>query len=213
MGHVLTPPGEKTLLIAALGAFFIVLSLIYLALFAIPAAKELLALDPARFFSGEVWRLLTYQFIHNSASHLLENTAALLLSVLLAFELGSRFTDYTATYLSSGVLAILPLWLVSPFMALGASTAVYGSFGFLSRASAKFKIRPYFLLAIVTLLTAANAAYMHYAAGQASKAIAQQFLAHISGLLFGYYFCILVARLRERYSARRMTCLRTLSAA
>ena len=174
---------------------------------------ETLMLDPAKFFSGEVWRIFTYQFVHYNYGHLLENLVALLMSVLLAIELQSNFRIYSATYIFSGVLAILPMWIISPFMALGSSTAIYGSFGFLSRASAKFKIKPYVLMMTVTLLTAGSAAYAAYAGHAGKAALAQQFFAHISGLLFGYYFCLLAFAVRERCAARKMTCLRALSAA
>jgi len=169
-------------------------------------------LDPSKFFSGEFWRLFTYQFVHNSPSHLVENIAALLLSVILAIELKAFFSDYSVTYFSAGILAILPIWLISPFLALGASTAIYGSFGMLSRSAKRFNINPYLLLAVLTLLTAASSTYTYYARGDIPFRITlQQLVSHLAGLFFGYYFGLLVMTFRERYAAKRLRCLRSLA--
>jgi rhomboid protease GluP len=203
---------ERTCRLIALAAFFMALSSVYIILFTLPSAKDALALDPTRFFSGEEWRILTYQFVHNSLSHLVENTIAFLLSVLLAFELSSSFPTYSTTYLSSGMFAILPLWFVVPFFALGASTAIYGTFGLLCLSVGRFRIRPFFLLAGLTLLTLISAIYSYHASAEADALIfAEQFVAHISGLLFGFFFGVGLIKLGEISDQKRLRCLRSLT--
>jgi membrane associated rhomboid family serine protease len=196
----------------ALAVFFIALSSVYITLFSMPAAKNALALDPTRFFSGEEWRLLTYQFVHNNLSHLVENTIAFFISILLAFELSSSVTTYSTTYLSSGIFAILPLWFVVPFFALGASTAIYGTFGLLCLSAGRFRISPFFLLAGVILLTLISVIYSYHASAEANAVVfAEQFVAHISGLLFGFFFGVALLKLGDISDQKRMRCLESLT--
>jgi rhomboid protease GluP len=181
---------------------------IYILLYLLPAATEALLLSPVTLFSGEIWRILTYQFVHQNLQHLVENLIALLLSALIAIELKAEFSVYSMTYFLTGVLAILPLWFISPFIALGASSAIYGSLGYLSRTAKKFEIRPSLLIGAIILLTLVGT-IITYLTTSATDTIglSQQFFAHISGLLFGYYFCILVVLIKDRYAEKRLSCL------
>jgi rhomboid protease GluP len=202
------PAGSRNLF-GIFATFFVSLIAIYIILFVMPKAAEALMLDPAKLFSGEFWRLFTYQFVHNTLPHLIENITALFLSVMIAVELKTDFSGYSLTYFSSGILAILPIWLLFPFLALGASTAVYGSFGFLIRAAKRFNINPYVLLAAVSGLTLISTVYNHYSSQGASLIITiQQFAAHLSGLFFGYYFCLLLIRMNQK--SKKLACLRSM---
>ena len=192
--------------------FFLVVLLIYSILFVVPSATEALLLDKVSLFSGDFWRFFTYQFVHDSASHFAGNIVALMLSVVLAIELKAIFNEYSLTYFSSGVLAILPFWLFFPFTALGASTAIYGSFGFLSRSASRFRIKPYVLLLLVTGLTLASSAYTYYSTPFSNLLIiVQQSVAHLSGLFFGYFFSLIVSSIKERHPSKRLSCLRSMS--
>jgi membrane associated rhomboid family serine protease len=191
--------------------FFLGMSVIYAALFAIPAAKDSLALDPARFFSGEFWRLFTYQFVHNTTGHLFENIIAFLLSIIIALELKTVFSQYYSTYFIAGIFAILPLWIISPFFALGASTAIYGGFGFLCRCAGRFDIKPYMVIgaiAGVTLLTAAVSYSLCDTCSTGSVSV--QLMSHLAGLFFGYYFYLLLIRIYEYRERKKTLCLRAL---
>ena len=210
---LLTPScsGHKEI-VRTFAIFFVSLLAVYSVVFIIPSATEALMLEPAKLFSGEFWRLFTYQFVHNGLSHLAENIIALLLSVIIALELRAVFSDYSATYFSAGIFAILPVWLLSPFLALGASSAIYGSFGFLIRAAKRFDIKPYLLLAGVIVLTFASAIHTYLASEEPNLLIsAQQFASHLAGLFFGYYFCLLTVKIREKNLTKRMSCLRSMT--
>jgi rhomboid protease GluP len=209
MGIIAGPYMQDSRYLKQFAIFFLAVFAIYTILLAIPSATEALLLDRTSLFSGEFWRLFTYQFVHDSMSHLAGNIVALLLSVVLAIEVKAIFNEYSATYFSSGVLAILPLWLFLPFTALGASTAIYGSFGFLSRSASRFRIKPYVLLILVTALATASAVYSYYSYPSSLAMVLKQLAAHLSGLYFGYLFSMLVIRLKAAYPSRRWRCLRS----
>lgn len=191
---------------------FISISAVYILLYLVSGATDILLLSPSLLLKGEVWRLFTYQFVHQTFPHLIENLLALFLSVLIAIELKVDFSVYSITYFSAGVLAILPLWLISPFVALGASSAIYGSLGYLSRSAHRFEIRPTILLAGITTITIIGSLFTYFSnPGSYVPGLLKQFLAHISGLLFGYYACIMIARIREGYAARKIVCLKSAS--
>ena len=71
---LLTPScsGHKEL-VRTFAIFFVSLLAVYSVVLIIPSATEALMLEPAKLFSGEFWRLFTYQFVHNGLSHLAEN--------------------------------------------------------------------------------------------------------------------------------------------
>jgi rhomboid protease GluP len=211
MSFLTALPDDKKRTLVRFAIFFSVLLATYSVLFVVPQAVDLLLLDPAEFFSGEFWRLFTYQFVHNSLGHLVENMIALLLSILLALELKSILSEYSVTYFAAGALAILPVWFFYPFIALGASTAIYGVFGFLSREATRFRMRPYSLLLVVAVISLFSAGYTYLSSGASLDNMAKQLTAHLAGLFFGYYFSLLVVKVRERYAARRYACLRSIS--
>ncbi|MFH1668460.1 MAG: rhomboid family intramembrane serine protease [Candidatus Woesearchaeota archaeon] len=203
---------ERIKLFERFGLLFLALSVVYVVLFIMPGVTDLLLLDPDLFLSGEFWRIFTYPLVHQNLAHLSENIIALFLSILLAIELKSSLAVYSSTYVAAGIFAILPLWILSPFLALGASAAIYGSFGFLSRSASRFDIKPYALLSGIAGFTVVSAVYSHYSGGSiALLSIVQQLMAHLAGLMFGYYFCILATRAVDKYFARRITCLRSMN--
>ncbi len=160
------------------------LVILLVGIFFIPGSKEKLALDADKFFSGEYWRIVSYPFVHLDWIHLMENILGLVLVGFLAFELKTRFFDYSLTYFSSGILAVLPLWLVVSFIALGSSAAVYGLFGFISFGLSKFGMKARYVLLVVLLIIGAKLMYNLISEGEIKLYLIQS-LAHLSGLIWG----------------------------
>lgn len=78
------------------------LAIVYAGIFLLPNHIEALALIPEKFFSGEIWRLVTFQFTHLSELHLFENIAGVLLVGFLATELKIATSDFSFVYFLSG---------------------------------------------------------------------------------------------------------------
>jgi membrane associated rhomboid family serine protease len=190
----------------AFGILAFSLILLYIVLYAAKAADFLL-LDMIKLYSGEVWRLVTYQFVHGSYKHLITNIIALSLSIIIALQLESSFKDYSMTYFISGIVAILPIWFLSPFIAMGASTAIYGSFGYLSRSASKFQMKPYLILVFMTGLTVITTVYSYFTSEIAMHLLLKQSLSHLAGLFFGYFFYFVIVKFNARNDVRKLSCL------
>lgn len=79
---------------------------------------------------GQWWRLLTATFLHNGVSHLFGNMFFLVYVSLHLEELISR-SQYLCVYLFSALAGsvISLLWHTEPFVAVGASGAIFGLYG------------------------------------------------------------------------------------
>ncbi len=156
---------------------------IYLVVFLFPGSQNEFSLDPSA--KEEFWRFGTYQFAHLDWSHLIQNIVTLGLVSFIAVELKTRFKFFSINYFLAGLVAVLPLWIISPFVALGASVAIYSCFGYFSPKTKQFKLKVWliiigikvfiFLKPILTLISGAEGF------GFALK----QSLAHLSGFVFG----------------------------
>jgi len=145
------------------------------------------AFIPEKVFSGEWWRLLTYQFVHLNEAHLFENVISAALLGFIAVELNARWDELSLVYFVSGMLAIFPVFLISQFTALGASTAIYGGFGFLSQELAQFKIKPIYIIILLTLFVFLRGGIKIFSCGICDESIflLRQGAAHFSGLMIG----------------------------
>jgi rhomboid protease GluP len=90
------------------------------------------ALDPALFFAGEYWRLVTYGFLHIGLLHIVFNLMALSqVGPVLETEVGSArfYVVYTLCLIGGGVADLIVRGPVSMLIA-GASGALFGLIGF-----------------------------------------------------------------------------------
>ncbi len=161
-----------------------VVIILLVCIFLVPGSEKRLALDADKFFSGEYWRIVSYPFVHLNWSHLIENIVGLALVGFIAFELKTKFFDYSLTYFSSGILAVLPLWLIVSFIALGSSAAIYGLFGFVALGISKFGLKARNVLFVVVLVIFGRFFYSLFFGGEVKFYLIQA-LAHFSGLVFG----------------------------
>jgi membrane associated rhomboid family serine protease len=168
--------------------FTSVLAAIYTAIFFIfPQLALGWAFIPAKVLSGEGWRIFTYQWVHLNNAHLFENVVTVVLLGVISTELRTEWTDFLLVYFVSGTLAILPILLLSQFTALGASTAIYGGFGLISQELVKFKIKPIYVIAGITLLIFFRTIIQLVNCGLCDESIflLRQSGAHFSGMLMG----------------------------
>ena len=119
--------------------FAAVLIIIYIGVFLIPNRVDRLSLVPEK--TSEVWRFITYSFVHLNARHLIENIIGLGLIAFIAKELKTMFGDFSSTYLSAGLLSVIPIWIILSFTTLGASNAIFGGFGAIIQEIKKFSIK------------------------------------------------------------------------
>jgi membrane associated rhomboid family serine protease len=119
---------------------------------------------------------------------LLENVASLLVVGFIATELKTEFYDFAVIYLATGVLAVIPVFLISSFSAIGASTAVYGAFGVVTQELSKFKISgqlPFGIMALVVFIKAMTSFFDCGSRCESFIFSLKQAGAHFAGLVIG----------------------------
>jgi membrane associated rhomboid family serine protease len=188
--------------------FSLILIGFYVGIFLIPNHVDKFALIPEK--SSEIWRFGTYSFTHLDLAHLIENIIGLGLVVFIAFELKVMFNDFSSTYLSSGILSVIPFWLIVPFTALGASNAVLGGFGSLFEETKKYNINNLVIFAPLSLVIFLKAGLnlFTYGFGPEFSFAFKQGLAHFSGLLFGIGFIFLLGKAKPYLTKRKRYVLR-----
>ncbi|MFH1682920.1 MAG: rhomboid family intramembrane serine protease [Candidatus Woesearchaeota archaeon] len=178
-----------------------------LLIFLIPGIKDSWTLDKDKFLSGEYWRIVSYPFVHLSWSHLIENMVGLALVGFIAFELKTRSFDYALAYFSTAILAILPLWIIVNFTALGSSAAVYGLFGFISLGIAKFGLKINHLILLVVVIIFGRSVYS-IIYGESISYYLIQSLAHFSGFVFGLAAFFALERVEGQLNKKKQFILR-----
>jgi membrane associated rhomboid family serine protease len=172
---------KKIILLMAL------LCIIYISIFFIPERVDKLALSPEKAMHGEWWRFFTYPFAHLNAKHLIENIIGALLIGIIATELKIEFGYMIIIYLLAGFLAVLPLWIVWQFVALGASTAIFGGFGLISRETPKYQMNSIIVFMIVIAFIFTSSVFRLFSGGVDEQFLGslKQDASHFSGFLFG----------------------------
>lgn len=121
-------PLVSILLIAA-SIFCFVLEVQRQALTQLDALIRVGAKSNPQILAGEFWRLVSTQFLHGSAGHLLGNVFALYVLGMGCEHAYGRLVTFTA-YIWTGILAAA-LSCVHPKVAVGASGAIFGLLGLL----------------------------------------------------------------------------------
>lgn len=169
--------------------FVSALALIYISVFYfVPNSLDSFSFVPGKILS-EPWRLFTYPFVHVNAWHLWENVASIVLIGFLAIELKTDFYDLVVIYLSTSVLAVMPVFIISHFSAAGASAAIYAGFGIIAQDLARYKIMPAIPLTLLTLSIFAQSFMSIFECGfslcESLIFSLRQGFAHFSGLVLG----------------------------
>ena len=189
-------------------SFGILLILVYGIVFLLPGSQEKFSVDPT--IEGEYWRWGTYQFTHVAWGHLIENIITLGVVSLIAIELKTNFNFFSVNYILAGLVAIVPLWIMSPFVALGASVAIFSSFGLISPEAKQFKVKVWLVISGIMLFIFMKPIWILIGATGEMDFALKQALAHFSGFAFGlagfYGFRVLDRLLikRKQYVLRRV---------
>lgn len=163
------------------------------AFFLIPNSLFIFAFSGETFFTGEVWRLLTFPFAHISLSHLIENIIALAVTSLLAFELGLRGKEFIGVFLLSGIIiALADSFLFPTLLIAGLSVGIYALLGSLSITGPKFI--PRFVL--IPLL--ASSAFIKYLFGAFTKEVLSSSLFHFAGFVTGISIFYIFIKLKKK---------------
>ena len=183
-----------------------ILIIAYVAVFLIPDHVNKFALIAEKVYSGELWRFLTYPFTHLNLSHLVQNIIGLAIVTMLVLELKIPFSDFSITYFITGFFAALPLWMIINFVALGASAAIFGAFGFASMKFKEFNIKPIY---VILALTAAifSSFFLNLSVPNSQNLL--QALAHFSGLAAGIGLFFLMSDAKLIINAKKRYCLRS----
>ncbi|MFQ5648157.1 MAG: rhomboid family intramembrane serine protease [Candidatus Aenigmatarchaeota archaeon] len=166
--------------------------------FLIADSLGLLAFSGQAFFSGELWRLLTFPLAHVNLSHLIENMAALAITTLLVleFELNNRL--YLESFFLSGILIALGFGLAVPILPIaGASLGIYSVLGSLSIGGSNF-IPRYILIPLLGLsIFAMQGLGLATQQGISTQGINSS-LFHLAGFIMGIGLFYLLPRLRPK---------------
>ena len=103
---------KTSLTLTLITSVVISIALIVLAIFE-GALFDLLSLNPDKVMSGEIWRLLTSNFVHFGWAHTAMNTAAFLLCTLAFFTDGST-KKFLSLFCWCGLCVGLGIYLLNP---------------------------------------------------------------------------------------------------
>jgi len=182
--------------------FAAVLSAVYIAVFILPNHLNGFALIPEKIKEGELWRFLTYPFDHVDSSHLLKNLIGLAIITAGIIELKTKFSNFSSIYLLAGFLAVLPLWFLIQFTALGASVAIYSIFGMIALEAKKYEIKEWHIVSLLIVVIFVEALLSGTNTAMLSS------LSHFSGLLFGVFAFIFAKKAHGALDKKKIQCLR-----
>jgi rhomboid protease GluP len=182
--------------------FASLLSVIYIILFILPNHVAGFALIPEKVFQGEFWRFFTYPFDHLDSSHLIKNLIGLMIITIGLIELKTKFSDFSSVYLLAGFLAVLPLWFLIQFTALGASVAIYSAFGLIALEAKKYEIKEWHILSLIALTIFTEAILSGTNTAMLSS------LSHFSGLVFGIFAFVFAKKIHSGLDKKKIHCLR-----
>jgi len=158
-----------------------------LVFFAFPEAVATLAFSGETFFRGEIYRLFTFPFTHVGRGHLIENLIALLMTTLLAYEVGLKGNYFIACFLGASFLIAFS---ESPFfptlLIAGASVGIVSILGFISIKGSNF-IPKFVLLPILLLPLLIKYGFTVWEIGF-SFVSGAEFIFHLSGFAVGIVF-------------------------
>jgi len=181
-------------------ALAVSLVFVYVLVFNIHGSAERFELSPEKI--AEWWRFFTYMFAHLNLAHLMQNIFGIMLAAVIAIELKTLFADFSSVYFGSGIFAVLPLWAIMQFTALGASAAVYGVYGLMSIEVKKY-VNPVYIIPIFIFVIFIESAFTP------KKGFAiEQALSHFSGFAFGMFSFAIISGLKQILGRKKISVLR-----
>jgi len=190
-------PVVRALLVACAVVF--VLQLLLSRIWQIPV-ESFFGFSPVAFFSGKIWQILTYPFLHGGLTHLLFNLLILyMLGTELEWRWGHRkFLRYYAVCAVGGAILHTLIWLAllafgsesaaatGLMPIVGASGALYGLFVAFGMLNGDAQVLVFFMVPMkarqfVMLLTAIE---IISAVFYSNNGVAH--LVHLGGMLAGY---------------------------
>ncbi len=194
-------------------SLLIALVITYLLFFLVPQGAELFSLNYKKIFSGkfEFYRFVTYQFAHLNLKHLLINILTLTITFLLLFELKLSLNKFLILFLAAGFFAVLPLWFLLKFDALGASTAIFAGMGFLTLGLDRYGLKPGLFVLGLFFLVFYKLVYFLFSGTFIDSTFQlelNQSLSHFSGLVFGLLGYFGTNKLKRIISKRKSFILR-----
>jgi len=99
----------------------------------LPNAVSILGFSGEKFLSGEIWRIVSYPFVHASSFHLIENSIAAGVVLLLTLEFDFKTKEFFFVFLGSCLLVAFLIGLIFPsVLIVGASLGLFALFGALT---------------------------------------------------------------------------------
>ncbi|MBI2670836.1 rhomboid family intramembrane serine protease [Candidatus Woesearchaeota archaeon] len=119
--------------------------------FFVENAQQNLSFVGKKFFSGEIWRIVTFNFVHLSLSHLIGNVIAFIITTMLSFEVGLKSEYFIMLFFVSATSIALIEGIFFPGLIIaGASLGIYSILGGIS-ISGRRLIPLYFFLPLIVL--------------------------------------------------------------
>jgi len=134
-------------------------------------------------FNGEIWRIITFNFVHVDMTHLIGNLIALIITLILAYELELSGIDFLFVFFVSGIIIALIESLILPYvMIAGASLGIYAVLGAITLKGKKFMPQYYF---IILILFSVLMNYMFTCKDCLNTSMLLQAIFHLCGFFIG----------------------------
>lgn len=171
---------------------FVVVLLFSVFLFIIPNSLFFFAFSGHEFFKGELWRIITFQFVHISLAHLAENLAAFSIISLLAFELKLSGIDFMNVFIIPAIIIAFMHGLIFPYIVIaGLSLGTYSVLGSLAIKGSNFIPK---LISIPLFGVCSFSSYLL----EFDKTSLRSSIFHLSGFITGIIILYLFAKLKKQ---------------
>ncbi len=120
---------DSEIITISLAVSIIVIAIFFL----VPNALQNLSFSGKLFFKGEIWRIITFNFVHLDIVHLIGNVIALTIITLLALEIGLKGEYFLLLFfISSMAIALIEGIFFPALIIAGASLGIYSVLGGIS---------------------------------------------------------------------------------
>lgn len=123
------------------------------------ASIQNLSFSGEKFFSGELWRIVTFNFVHLNLPHLIGNVIAFIIIAMLSLEVGLKSEYFILLFFTSSfVIALIEGIFFPTLIIAGASLGIYSILGGVSFTGRRL-IPIYFFIPLIILSIFLNKAF------------------------------------------------------
>jgi membrane associated rhomboid family serine protease len=171
----------------------------------VPTATLILSYSGDQVLAGQIWRLITFPFVHTGINHLVNNLIVLAMTAWLAYEVELEPKQMIAAFIGTSILlALTTLFFIPTLIIAGASVGIFGLLGSTGAKGTRFVPQPTLILVL------GASVFIRYLVEIATEGFfiqsstLMQTLMHSAGFIYGLLLFISLWRYREIIKQKRI---------